>query len=242
MRLDIALAARGLVATRARARDLIRRGLVQVSGRTVTKAGAPVGADDTLAVSGTEAGYVARSAEKLVAALDAFGFDPSGRIALDVGASTGGFTQMLLACGASRVYAADVGHGQLHESLAADPRVVDLEGRGARDLTCTEVSEDIGAITVDVSFISLRLVLPHVMAFAASGGWLVALVKPQFEVGRDAIGKGGIVRDEAAQARAVAAVRDLIEAQPGWRTLEPIPSPLRGQGGNREYLLGARHG
>lgn len=242
MRLDLALVARGLVATRARARDLIKRGLVQVSGRTVTKAGALVGADARLAISGAEAGYVARSAEKLVAALDAFGFDPSGRIALDIGASAGGFTQVLLERGAPRVYAVDVGHGQLHKRLAGDARVVSLEGRDARGLMPEDIREPADAIVVDVSFISLRLILPHVLTFAAPGAWLTALVKPQFELGRDAVGKGGIVRDAAAQARAIAAVRECVEAQPGWRTLEPIPSPLRGQGGNQEYLLGARHG
>lgn len=241
-RLDVALVARGLVATRARARDLIKRGLVHVSGEVVTKAGAPVRDDAEILITGDEAAWVSRAAVKLIAALDTFGFDPTGRAVLDVGASTGGFTQALLARGAARVYAVDVGSGQLHDTLEADPRVVSLEHRDARELSRTDVSEDIGAITVDVSFISLRLVLPHVMTFAAPGAWLVALIKPQFEVGRAAVGKGGIVTDEAARARAVTAIRDLVNAQPGWCTRDPIPSPLIGQSGNQEYLLGARHG
>jgi len=242
MRLDLALVARGLVATRARARDLIKRGLVRVDGAVVTKAGAPVSADACVQVAGDDAHYVSRAAPKLVAALDAFGLDLSGRVALDVGASTGGFCQVLLARGALRVYAVDVGRGQLHASLAGDPRILSLEQRDARGLNTADVPEPVGAITIDVSFISLRLVLPHVMTFAAPGAWLVALIKPQFEVGREGIGKGGIVTDEAARTCAVTAIRDLIDALPGWRTRDPIPSPLTGQGGNQEYLLCAMHG
>jgi len=242
MRLDLALVARGLVATRARARDLIKRGLVRVDGAVVTKAGASVSADAWVQVAGDDAHYVSRAAHKLVAALEGFGLDPSGRVALDVGASTGGFCQVLLARGALRVYAVDVGRGQLHASLAGDPRIISLEQCDARGLTATDVPEPVGVITIDVSFISLRLVLPHVMTFAAPGAWLVALIKPQFEVGREGIGKGGIVTDEAARAHAVTAIRDLVDALPGWRTRDPIPSPLTGQGGNQEYLLCGMHG
>jgi len=241
-RLDVALVARRLVPTRARARDLIKRGLVCVDGAVVTKAGASVLAGTNLEIVGDEARYVSRAALKLVAALEGFGLDPSGRVALDVGASTGGFCQVLLARGAVRVYAVDVGRGQLHASLSGDPRVFSLEQRDARGLTGAEIPEPIRAITVDVSFISLRLVLPHVMTFAAPGAWLVALIKPQFEVGRAAVGKGGIVVDEPARARAVAAIRDLVDAQPGWRTRDPVPAPLTGQAGNQEYLLCAMHG
>lgn len=240
-RLDIALVARGLVATRARARDLIKRGMVRVAGEAVTKAGALVRDDSEITVIGDEADYVSRAALKLIAALDAFGFDPAGRVALDVGTSTGGFCQVLLNRGASRVYAVDVGHGQLHETLAAESRVINLDQHDARSLTRAEVPEPVGAITVDVSFISLRLVLPHVLTFAAPGAWLVALVKPQFEVGRDHVGKGGIVTDAAARNRAVEAISRLV-ADRGWQTLPPIPSPLTGQAGNQEYLLGACHG
>ncbi len=208
----------------------------------VTKAGALIGGNAEITVSGDDAAYVSRAAVKLVAALDGSGFDPAGRVALDVGASTGGFTQVLLERGAVRVYAVDVGRGQLHPSLADDPRVISLEQRDARSLTRDDVCEPVGAITVDVSFISLRLVLPHVMTFAVPRAWLVALIKPQFEVGREHVGKGGIVTDSAAQARAVAEIRALVDAQPGWRTRAPIPSPLTGQDGNQEYLLCALHG
>jgi len=240
-RLDIALVARGLVATRARARDLIKRGMVHVSGEAVTKAGALVRDDTDITVLGDEAAYVSRAALKLIAALDALGFEPAGRVALDVGASTGGFCQVLLNRGASRVYAVDVGHGQLHETLAADARVINLDQHDARSLTRAEVPEPVGAITVDVSFISLRLVLPHVLTLAAPGAWLVTLVKPQFEVGRAYVGKGGIVTDAAARDRAVHGIRQLVSDQ-GWQTRAPTPSPLTGQGGNQEYLLGACHG
>lgn len=240
-RLDVALVARGLVASRARARDLIKRGLVRVDGAVVTKAGALAGDAAEITVTGDDASYVSRAALKLVAALDAFGFDPAGCVALDVGASTGGFTQVFLSRGTTRVYAVDVGRGQLHESLATHPRVISLEQCDARSLKPEDVPEPVGAITVDVSFISLRLVLPHVLTFATPGAWLVALIKPQFEVGREWVGKGGIVTDEAARARAVAAIRDLVDAQPGWRTRAPMPSPLTGQDGNQEYLLGAAY-
>lgn len=235
------LVARGLVASRARARDLIKRGLVRVSGEAVTKAGALIRGNAEIIVIGDDAAYVSRAARKLVAALDAFGLDASGRAALDVGASTGGFTQVLLMRGAARVYAVDVGRGQLHDSLAADPRVISLEQLDARSLTPGQVPEPVGVITVDVSFISLRLVLPHLLSFAAPGAWLVALIKPQFEVGREALGKGGIVTDAAARARSFAAIRELMDAQRAWRTFAPIPAPLTGQSGNQEYLLGARH-
>ncbi len=240
-RLDVALVARGLVGSRARGRDLIKRGLVRVDGAVVSKAGALVGDHAEITITGDEAGHVSRAALKLVAALDAFGFDPAGRVALDVGASTGGFTQVLLARGASRVYAVDVGRAQLHESLAADPRVVSLEQRDARSLSPDDVPEPVGAITVDVSFISLRLVLPDVLVFGARDAWLVALIKPQFEVGRAHVGKGGVVTDAAAREQAVETVRQLVADQ-GWQTRAPIPSPLRGQSGNQEYLLGAWHG
>ncbi len=214
---------------------------MRVDGAVVSKAGALVGDDAEITITGGEAAYVSRAALKLAAALDAFGFDPAGRAALDVGASTGGFTQVLLARGASRVYSVDVGRGQLHPSLASDPRVISLEQRDARSLSPDDVPEPFGAITVDVSFISLRLVIPHVLAFGARRAWLVALVKPQFEVGREAVGKGGIVTDLAARALAVSTIRDLIDAQPGWHARNPVPSPLTGQGGNQEYLLGAEH-
>jgi 23S rRNA (cytidine1920-2'-O)/16S rRNA (cytidine1409-2'-O)-methyltransferase len=161
-------------------------------------------------------------------------------VALDVGASTGGFTQVLLERGARKVYAVDVGHGQLHASLAADPRVVALEGFDARKLTRTVVAEPVGIITADVSFISLAKALGTALELAARGCMLVALVKPQFEVGPDRVGKGGIVRDEAARADALQAVSAWIAEQRGWRIAGSIESPITGGSGNVEYLIGAR--
>ncbi|MCG8560197.1 MAG: TlyA family RNA methyltransferase [Hyphomicrobiales bacterium] len=241
-RLDILLVERGLAPTRSQARDMIRRGLVSIADAPVTKAGTAVACDAPLSVAEGAGAYVSRGAEKLATALDHFGFDPEGRQVLDIGASTGGFTDLLLARGAARVWAVDVGHGQLHDRLAADPRVVALEGVDARDLTPELVPGPVEAIVADVSFISLTLVLPKVLALTAPGTWLVALIKPQFEAGRDALGKGGIVRDPAAWARATDKVGGWLAAQPEWIVDGVIPSPIEGAGGNREFLIGARHG
>lgn len=241
MRLDLLLTARGLAPSRSRARDLIRRGLVRAGGKVVTRPGLDLGEDAELALDETWSGYVSRGALKLAAALDAFGFDPAGRIALDIGASTGGFTQLLIERGAARVYAVDVGRGQLHSSLHADRRIVSLEGVDARQLDRVLVPEPITAITADVSFISLTKVLPAAFALAAPGCWAVLLVKPQFEAGREAVGKGGIVRDEAARAQALDGIVTFVDAQAGWSIAGTIASPLTGQSGNTEYLLGARH-
>jgi 23S rRNA (cytidine1920-2'-O)/16S rRNA (cytidine1409-2'-O)-methyltransferase len=240
-RLDQLMILKGLAPTRSRARDLIKRGAVLVGGKVETRAGVtlPPGAD--LMVAEAWSGYVSRGALKLAAALDAFGFDPQGRVALDVGASTGGFTQMLLRRGASLVYAVDVGTGQLHADIAGDLRVVNLEGTDARRLDRALIPEAPAAITADVSFISLAKAMPVALALAAPGAWLVALVKPQFEVGREGIGKGGIVRNEALRQDALDAVAGFFRAQPGWRVEGTMPSPIEGQSGNSEYLLGARH-
>lgn len=241
MRLDQALVARGLAHSRSRAGDLVRRGLVRVDGQVVTKAGHAVVAANRLEVDGQSARWVSRGAEKLLAALEVFGFEPNGRTALDIGASTGGFTEVLLDRGARRVYAVDVGHGQLHARLAGDRRVVMLEGVDARALASNLVPEPVGAIVVDVSFIAIAKVLPATLALAAPGAWLVALVKPQFEVGRARIGKGGIVRERDARERAVASARAWLDAQPGWSVVGDVASPLAGGDGNVEHLLGAIH-
>lgn len=239
-RLDQALVTRGLAATRSRARDLILRGQVLVGGRAVAKAGTLVSDDAEITVSpGAGAEAVSRGGLKLAAALDAFGLDPAGRTALDVGASTGGFTEALLARGATRVYAVDVGRGQLHPRLAADPRVVSLEETDSRSLDTALVPEPVGVIVADVSFISLDKALPPALALAAPGAFLVALVKPQFEAGREGVDKGGIVRDAAVRDAAVARVRDWVAGLPGWRVVGVIPSPIPGGSGNREFLLGA---
>jgi 23S rRNA (cytidine1920-2'-O)/16S rRNA (cytidine1409-2'-O)-methyltransferase len=239
LRLDKALLARGLVPTRSRARDLIVRGAVRVGGAVELKPGALVADDAPIALL-ESSDYVSRGGLKLEAALEAFWFDPEGRVALDVGASTGGFTEVLLRGRAAHVFAVDVGHGQLHARLSGHERVTSLEGQDARALTANEIPRRVTAIVADVSFISLEKALPAALGFAEPGCWLVALVKPQFEAGRDAIGKGGLVRDadvRDAQADKIAA---WIGGLPGWRVVGVIPSPIEGGSGNREFLLGAR--
>jgi len=230
----------GLAPSRARAQDLIRRGLVDLAGLPEMRPAAPVPAGAAIVVrDGDAARFVSRGAIKLQAALDHFRFPVAGMVALDVGASTGGFTEVLLARGAQRVYAVDVGHGQLHASLAADARVVALERCDARRLDRAQIPEPVGAVTADVSFISLTKVLPAPLTLTCPGAWLVALIKPQFEAGRAAVGKRGIVRDVADRQRAVELVRGWLAAQPGWRVLDVIPSPITGGSGNVEFLLGA---
>lgn len=241
-RLDEALVALGLVETRARARGIVLRGHVTVDGKPATKPAQMVPERARVEVADAAGLYVSFGADKLVTALDAFGtaFDPAGRVALDVGASTGGFTDVLLRRGAARVYAADVGHGQLHPRLAADPRVIALEGTDARHLDAALVPEPITAVTADVSFISLTKALGAALALTVPGAWLIALIKPQFEAGPDAVGSGGIVREAADRARSVAIVRDWLSAQPGWIVEGLVTWPgLQGRT-NEEYLIGAR--
>ncbi len=241
-RLDLALVARGLAASRAQARDLVKRGTVSVRGVIVSRPAMSVAAADTIAMADGAGDFVSRGALKLLAALDQFHFDPAGRTALDVGASTGGFTQVLLQRGAARVYAVDVGHGQLNPRIAGDTRVTSLEGRDARSLTRLDIPEPIGAIVADVSFISVPKALPAALALSVPGCWLVVLVKPQFEAGREAVGKRGIVRDPEDRQRALATVEAWMRAQPGWRIVGSLPSPIAGGSGNLEFLLGAIHG
>ena len=238
-RADIVLVERGFFPSRARAQAAIAAGLVSVGGVALRKASDALAEDAPIEAEAPHP-YVSRGGVKLAAALDAFGLDPAGLVCLDVGASTGGFTDALIARGAAKVVAVDVGHGQFDAKLAADPRVRSLEGVDARALTLGQVGERPGAIVCDVSFISQRLVLPHVLKLAAERAWLASLVKPQFEVGRADIVKGR-VRSEAALERACAAVRAEIEAQ-GWAILGLIPSPILGGEGAREFLIAARHG
>lgn len=242
LRLDQALVARGLARSRSQARDAILRGHVTVDGRPAVRAAAVVPPEARLAVSDPAGRYVSRAALKLIAGLDAFGYDPAGRAALDLGASTGGFTQVLLQRGAARVIAVDGGHGQLDPGVADDPRVTALEGLNARDLSAADTGGPVDAITADLSFISLKLALPPAFAVAAPGAFLVALVKPQFEAGRDALGKGGIVRDAARAEAAARSVAEWVAGRPGWAVDGLVPSPIAGGDGNREYLLGARRG
>lgn len=183
--------------------------------------------------------WVSRGGVKLAAALDAFGIDPTGLDCLDVGASTGGFTQVLLARGAARVTAVDVGRSQLHPRIAADPRVVALEGTDVRDLDGRIPAAGVALATIDVSFISLRLVLPAIASLLAPKGRLIALVKPQFEAGRSGLGKGGIVRDDAVREAAIASVRDALPVS-GLRLVAEMASPIAGRDGNAETLIEAR--
>ncbi|AHB48299.1 hemolysin [Hyphomicrobium nitrativorans NL23] len=238
LRLDKVLVSRRLVGTRSRARDLIVRGVVTVDGAVETKPGTLIREDAPIALS-EDADYVSRGSLKLIAALDAFGFDPAGRGALDVGASTGGFTEVLLRRGAAHVTAVDVGHGQLHPKLADDPRVTQHEGRDARTLGPEDVGAPVEAIVADVSFISLEKALPAALALAAPGAWLAALIKPQFEAGRDSVGKGGIVRDAAVRDAQADKIAMWIAGLAGWRVVGVIPSPVAGGSGNREFLIGA---
>jgi 23S rRNA (cytidine1920-2'-O)/16S rRNA (cytidine1409-2'-O)-methyltransferase len=236
-RLDRLLVETGLAPTRARAADLIRRGQVSVAGKPQTKPGALVTADAELAVSPEACDYVSRGGLKLAAALDAFGFDPGGRIALDIGASTGGFTEVLIARGAAKVYAVDVGRGQLHAKLSVNAKVIALEGTDARALDRSMMGE-VTTLVADVSFISLTLALPAALRLAAPGAWLVALIKPQFEAGHAAVGKGGIVRSEADRKKAVEKVRAFLQ-DAGWTVIGVIASPILGGSGNEEFLIGA---
>lgn len=242
MRLDRIVVDRGLAATRSRAADLIRLGAVSVEGMPALKPGALLDPGASLSVDAHASPFVSRGGIKLAAALDAFHLDAKGLIALDIGASTGGFTEVLLERGAARVYAVDVGRDQLHTMLREDARVVVLEGTDARSLDTGMVEGPVGAIVADVSFISLIKALPAALKLATPGAWLVALVKPQFEVGRGGVGKGGLVRDAEARAKAIAAVRAFIDSQPGWTVFAELPSPIPGGSGNQEVLIGARHG
>jgi 23S rRNA (cytidine1920-2'-O)/16S rRNA (cytidine1409-2'-O)-methyltransferase len=240
-RLDLLLVERGLAPSRERAQALILAGRVQVAGRPAVKAGERVDAAARLVVSGPDHPYVGRGGVKLAGALDRFRIDPAGRVALDVGASTGGFTDCLLQRGAARVYALDVGPGQLHYKLAKDPRVVILERLNARNLKPGDIPEPVSLLTVDVSFISLRLVLPPLASLARPDMDLLALVKPQFEVGRREVGKGGIVRDPELHRRVIHEILGTAVAQ-GLTPRNVCASALPGAEGNREYFLHFRRG
>ncbi|HLY56507.1 MAG TPA: TlyA family RNA methyltransferase [Stellaceae bacterium] len=239
-RLDQLLVDRGLADSRSRARALIEAGLVQVAGASETKPGRMLRPDEAVVLSGLDHPWVSRGGLKLAAAFDRFAIVPEDVVAIDVGASTGGFTDVLLARGARRVYAVDVGSGQLAPKLRADARVISLEGVNARMLTADEVPEPADMIVCDASFIGLEAILPAPMALAAPGAVLVALIKPQFEVGPENVGKGGIVRDPALHDSVCRRIENWLVAQPGWRVVGLIESPITGGDGNREFLICAR--
>lgn len=240
-RLDRALVARGLASSREQASRLILAGAVWVNGVRVTKQAMRVPAEAHIVVEPTARPYVSRGGSKLAAALDAWSVDPSGLVAMDVGASTGGFTDCLLQHGARRVYAVDVGYGQLDWKLRQDPRVVVLDRQNIRYLNRALVPEPIDLAVIDVSFISLTLVLPCVVPFLSQSATVIALVKPQFEVGKGQVGRGGIVRDES-QRRAAADKVLACAAALGFQGFGVLDSPVPGQKGNREILIGLRWG
>lgn len=238
-RLDELLVARGLFASRSRARDAVQRGTVSVDGLAQVKAGVLVSGDAEISVDDPARDYVSRAALKLIAGLDHFGFDPQGADALDIGGSTGGFTQVLLDRGAGHVTAIDVGHGQMHPSVRDDSRVTSIEGLNARNLAAADLVGRIPDFIVsDVSFISLKLALPPALDLAATGARAILLVKPQFEAGRERIGKGGLLKDPADAERIAEDLRDWLNTVPGWHAVGLHPSPIEGSDGNREFLLG----
>jgi 23S rRNA (cytidine1920-2'-O)/16S rRNA (cytidine1409-2'-O)-methyltransferase len=239
-RVDTLLVERGLAESRARAQALVLAGLVWSGGQRLDKPGTSLAADTPLEVRGREHPWVSRGGIKLAHALDHFAIDPAGAIALDIGASTGGFTDVLLRRGAAKVFAVDVGHGQLDWRLRQDSRVVVLERCNARHLTRAEIPEAPAVIVCDASFIGLKTVLPAALDLAAPGAALVALIKPQFEVGKGRVGKGGVVRDPALHEEVCARIATWLGAQPGWSVLGLTESPLRGPDGNVEFLIAAR--
>jgi 23S rRNA (cytidine1920-2'-O)/16S rRNA (cytidine1409-2'-O)-methyltransferase len=238
-RADLLLVERGLVESRTRAQAVIMAGLVFSGERRVDKPGDVLAADAPLELRGQDHPWVSRGGLKLAHALTAFGLDVRGLTCLDIGSSTGGFTDVLLANGAAKVYAIDVGRGQLAWKLRQDARVAVLEETNARHLTRAEVSDEIDFVACDASFIGLEKVLPAPMALTRKGAHLVALIKPQFQAGPQDVGKGGVVRNPSVHERVCAAVRAWLEAQPGWRVLGISESPITGPAGNKEFLIAA---
>lgn len=239
-RADLVLVERGLAESRARAQALILAGLVYEGTKRVEKPGDGVAQPEALSVRGRDHPWVSRGGLKLVKGLDHFGIDPAGLTGLDVGASTGGFTDVLLNRGAAKVYAVDVGHGQLAWSLRQDSRVVVLERTNARHLDRALIPDPVGIVVCDASFIGLETVLPAALGLAAPGAWLVALIKPQFEVGPDRVGKGGVVRDPALHREVCDRIPAWLAARPGWQVLGVTESPITGPEGNVEFLIGGR--
>ncbi len=235
-RLDKLLLEKGLVRSRERARAFIMEGKVVVNGEVIDKAGIKVDRESEIKLQGEETAYVSRGGRKLKGAIDAFGIDPTGMIVMDVGASTGGFTDCILQEGARKVYAVDVGYGQLAWKLQQDPRVVNLERRNIRYLRKEEVGETVDLILIDTSFISVEKFLSHLLEFLKDGGLILTLIKPQFEVGKGEVGRGGVVRDSALHQKVIDRIsahgRDL-----GLKVLGMAESPLLGPKGNREFFI-----
>ncbi len=238
LRLDESLVSRSLSPSRSRARDMVLRGSVTVNGVVSTKPSKSIFAGDEIAVNDKAQAYVSRAALKLIHALDHFNLSPQGKHCLDIGASTGGFTQVLLERGAHHVVALDVGHGQLVPMLADDPRVTAIEGQNARDLSNLELQPP-QFVTADVSFISLKLALPPALDASVSGAELLALVKPQFEVGKENLPRDGIVKDPSLHQAVCADISRFLESE-RWTVLGIMASPIAGGDGNQEFMMAAR--
>jgi len=241
-RLDQLLVDRGLVENRTKAQALIMAGLVYSGEQKLISAGTKFNVETPLTLRGQDHPWVSRGGLKLDHGLKHFGFEAKGRTCIDVGASTGGFTDVLLTNGAAKVFAVDVGYGQLAHKLRTDPRVVVMERTNARMLEAALIPDPIGAVVCDASFIGLRTVLPAAMALTSSGAWLIALIKPQFEVGKDRVGKKGVVRDPALHEEVCAMISAWLAEQPGWTVAGIEKSPITGPEGNVEFLIGATRG
>jgi len=239
-RADVALVDRGLVESRAKAQALIMAGKVFAGERKLAKSGESITDDQPLEVRGQDHPWVSRGGLKLAHALERFHLDPSGLVCLDIGASTGGFTDVLLQHGAAKVYAIDVGHGQLAWKLRSDPRVVVLERTNARTLSAEQVPEPADMLVCDASFIGLEVLLPAPLALTKPQAAMAVLIKPQFEVGKDRVGKGGVVRDPALHREVCDRIEAWVNAQPGWHVEGIVESPITGPEGNKEFLLVAR--
>ena len=240
-RLDQVLVDRGLVESRTRAQALVMAGAVYSETRRLDKPGHKISVDTPLEVKGKDHPWVSRGGLKLVKGLEVFGIDPQGMTCVDVGASTGGFSDVLLNGGASKVYAVDVGHGQLAWKIRQDERVVVLEKTNARNLTSTEIPDAPELIVCDASFIGLETVLPASLALAKPGTYLIALIKPQFEVGKGLVGKGGVVRDPHLHQEVCDRIERWLSGMPGWRVLGITESPIKGPEGNIEFLIGGHY-
>ena len=235
-RLDKLLVDRGIVQSRERARAMIMAGKVAVEGRRIDKPGVQINVEARLQLQGGDSSYVSRGGEKMEGALKAFGIDPKGMVVMDVGASTGGFTDCILQKGAEKVYAVDVGYGQLAWKLQKDARVINLERRNIRYLRREEVEEEIDLILIDTSFISVEKFLRHLLGFLKKGGAILGLLKPQFEVGRGEVGKGGVVRDEALHEKVIDRISQFSRGL-GLKILGVAESPLLGPKGNKEFFI-----
>ncbi len=240
LRLDQLLVERGLAESRAKAQALVLAGQVFSGERRLDKPGQGIAAEIALEVRGPASPYVSRGGLKLVHGLEHFGIDPQAMVAADIGASTGGFSDVLLQRGVRKVYAVDVGHGQLDWRLRNDPKVVVLERTNARYLNRDLIPEPVDLVVCDTSFISLRLVLPAALQLTQAGAWLLALIKPQFEVGKGQVGKGGVVRDPVLHAQVCTDIACWLAEDRGWHVLGITESPITGPKGNREFLIGAR--